>query len=76
MTYRYPVRKLDETGGIVSSSAYFKFYDSIDFDKAPGEYFTILTEALEEYRGKRILGTNYIEFDTEEDAAAFVLRWS
>ncbi len=76
MTYQYPVRKLDEDGGIISSSAYFKFYDSINFDKAPYQYFTILNEALEEYRGRRILGTNYIEFDTEEDAAAFLLKWS
>ena len=36
----------------------------------------LINEGLAPYNGRKLPFEHYLEFDTEEDAIAFVLRWS
>ena len=47
------------------SEKYSSWPSSIDID----------TE-LKAYHAKNVFGTTFIEFETEEDATAFILKWS
>ena len=39
-------------------------------------YFKKLEEEIKKYNGKWIKGQHYVEFDRDEDATWFLVRWS
>ena len=58
----------------VYNQPWANFYHSLDFDLVNESF--VWARLKEEYKAENVYGTPYIEFETEEDAIVFLLKWS
>lgn len=73
---------LDVGNGFHDNDDWYKFIHKIrvltDGDELPYCITTVtknIESILRNYNGRNVVQTSYFEFDTEEDALAFKLKW-
>jgi len=66
--------RLDIVNGGLHRTEWLRFRDYIS-ENSPTPYYDIFEE-LAKFGGHNLWDTPYIEFEEDEDATAFLLRWS
>jgi hypothetical protein len=76
MAYRIQVAKNTETGAVEYTSLPWANLISHLIVRPTKSLASLIDDELFKYNGRNLLGTYYIEFDTEADAIMFILAWS